>query len=70
MCLNRLRKVQQIEEKASFRGSFVPQDKLKSIEYTQFASASFEPQDELKHGRPEEKDFFRSLLSRAATLAG
>jgi hypothetical protein len=35
------------------------------IESTQFTSASFAAQDELKYRLPEEKDFFRSLLSRA-----
>ena len=49
--------MQQDEEKASFRGPFVPQDKLKPVESTQFTSA-------LKHRPPEEKDVFRSLLGR------
>ena len=48
--------------KGFLQGPFVPQDKLKPIESTQFTSAPFEAQDELKHRPPEEKDFFRRSL--------
>jgi|HubBroStandDraft_4_1064222.scaffolds.fasta_scaffold182078_2 hypothetical protein len=49
--------MEQNEEKASLRGPFVPQDKLKPAKSTQFTSAPFEALDELKHRPPEEKDF-------------
>jgi hypothetical protein len=52
-------------EKSFLQGPFVPLDKLKPIESTQFTSASFEAQDELKHRPLKERNFFRSLLSRA-----
>ena len=52
-------------EKSFLQGPFVPLDKLKPIESTQFTSASFEAQDELKHRPLKERNFFRSLLGRA-----
>ena len=55
--LERLRKNSIRRGKSPLHGPFVPQDKLKPIESTQFTSA-------LKHRPPEEKDFFRNLQSR------
>jgi hypothetical protein len=62
--LERLRKNSIRRGKSPLHGPFVPQDKLKPIERTQFTSVPFEAQGELKHGPPEEKDFFRNLQSR------
>jgi len=55
--LDRLQKNSIRRGKSPLHGPFVPQDKLKPIESTQFTSA-------LKHRPPEEKDFFRNLQSR------
>jgi hypothetical protein len=55
--LDRLQKNSIRRGKSALHGPFVPQDKLKPIESTQFTSA-------LKHRPPEEKDFFRNLQSR------
>ena len=52
--LNRLRENTTKRRKSFLQEPFVPQDKLKPAESTQFTSAP-------KHRPPEEKDFFRSL---------
>ena len=60
----------QQKQESFLQGPFVPQDKLKPVENTQFTSAPFEAQDELKHRPPEEKDFFRSLGACATQYLG
>jgi hypothetical protein len=60
---SRLRKNATKLRKSFLQGPFVPQDKLKPIESTEFTSAlKHRPPEELKHRPPEEKDFFGNLL--------
>jgi hypothetical protein len=57
-CSSRLRKNATKKRGKSFlQGPFVPQDKLKPVESTQFTSAPFEAQDELSTDLLKRKAF-------------
>jgi hypothetical protein len=59
---SRLRENATKRRKGFLQGPFVPQDKLKPAESTQFTSA-------LKHRPPKERDFFLSLLGSLSFCA-
>jgi hypothetical protein len=61
--VHELRKNAAKRGKSFLQGPFVPQDKLKPNENTQFTSS-------LKHRPPEEKDFFRSLMRDGTVFRG